>query len=312
MTHTQKKRPKKRRWLRWTGGIVLSLIVIMGGILLYHWKKLDNVVEKMHEPLARDSDPKRQKELNDLFKNKSSINILLLGIDARDDTNGRSDTMILMSVNPKTDSTLMVSIPRDTYVEIPERGFDKINHAYAFGKTDLAISTVENTFDVPIHFYVRVNMDGFEQGVDTIGGVTVVNDFEFSQGGKKFPKGSITLTGEEALEFTRMRKNDPNGDFGRNERQRNVVSAAMEQGAKFSNVTKISNLLDITGDNVKTNMDQKHLESLFKNYRNTFKSNKSVEIDGTGEMMDKIWYYKVSDNEIQRIHNLIIDHMEAK
>lgn len=284
----------------------------MGSIVFYYWNKYDNTTKEIHEPLDRDSSPKRQKELNDLFKNKDSINVLLLGIDAEEDTNGRSDTMIVMSVNPKTNSTLMVSIPRDTYVDIPGRGFDKINHAYAFGKTALSIETVENTFDVPIHFYVRVNMQGFVQGIDTIGGVTVQNELDFKQGNKHFPVGEVTLNGNDALSFIRMRKEDPDGDFGRNKRQRDVIDAAMQEGATLSNVTKVGELLDVTSGNVKTNMKKNHLESLFKDYRNTFKNNDSVEIDGTGTTLNNVWYYKISDAEISRIHDVIMDHMDAK
>src|SRR5690625_6759270 len=87
--------------------------------------------------------------------------------------------MILMSLNPNTNSTVMMSIPRDTYVNIPGRGKDKINHAYAFGDVELSIQTVEEAFDIPVHFYAKVNMDGFKEGIDAIGGVTIYNDIAF-------------------------------------------------------------------------------------------------------------------------------------
>src|SRR5699024_6950127 len=127
--------------------------LIGGGFIFYIWNELNSTVDSMHTPLERDQDPELQKEIDGTFSNNRSINALLLGIDQEDSDRGRSDTIILLSINPKTESMIMFSIPRDTYVEMPGRGMDKINHAYAFGGVDLAIETVENTFDIPIHTY---------------------------------------------------------------------------------------------------------------------------------------------------------------
>lgn len=306
----RKSGSRKKKVLLWIGGIILGIILIMGGVVAYYWNKAGDTLTAIHDPLERDQDPARQKELNDLFKNKDSINVLLLGVDARDNDKGRSDTMIIMTLNPKTKSTLMVSIPRDTYVNIPGRGMDKINHAYAFGDVPLSIETVEDNFDVPIHFYVRVNMEGFEEGIDTLGGVTVQNDLDFSVGNKHFAKGPISLNGKEALSYTRMRKQDPRGDFGRNDRQRKVIEAAMKEGANFSSITKVGNFLDIAGSSVKTNMNQDNLESLFKNYRQTVAQNESIEIEGNGKKIDGIWYYIVSDQEFKNLHDTITEHMK--
>lgn len=129
------QRKKKRKWLYWVGGIVLALILIIGGVIYYAYSQLDNALETMHTPLERA--PERQKEVQETFKAKDPLNILLLGVDERSGDRGRSDTIILMSLNPRTDSMIMMSIPRDTYVNIPGRGMDKINHAYAFGGVDL-------------------------------------------------------------------------------------------------------------------------------------------------------------------------------
>src|SRR5690625_4707443 len=223
------RRRKKRRWPFWIGGIFLFFILLIGGFGFYMWDKLGDTVETMHDPLERDSDPERQKELETIFQESRSLNVLLLGVDSRDGDGGRSDTMILLSLNPQTDSMLMFSIPRDTYVNIPGRGMDKINHAYAFGDVELSVQTVEETFDIPVHYYARVNMEGFKQGVDALGGITIQNDQEFSQGGHQFSKGAVHLNGAQALDYIRMRKNDPRGDLGRNDRQRKVVTAAIDR-----------------------------------------------------------------------------------
>ncbi|MFB4167811.1 LCP family protein [Virgibacillus sp. JSM 102003] len=303
---------KKRKWPYWVGGITLGLVLIIGIYLFYIYDKVGDTVEVMHEPLARDENPDRQKELDSLFSENDTINILLLGVDERKNDKGRSDTMILMSLNPQTNSMKMLSIPRDTYVNIPGRGMDKINHAYAFGGVGLSVQTVEENFDVPVHFYVKVNMEGFQQGIDALGGVTVTNDRAFSQGGVDFPTGEINLNGEEALKYIRMRKGDPRGDIGRNERQRNVIRAAIGEAASFSSITKITDILGILGGNVKTDLKMEQMQTLFSDYRQTRNNIDTMEISGNGQMIDGIWYYVVPDEEMNRVQTEIKEHMKAK
>lgn len=302
---------KKRKWVRWLAIIAIAILLIGGGVFLYVWDKVDDTITAMHDPLARDSDPDRQKELASIFKDNKSVNILLLGVDERPGDKGRSDTIILLSINPNTDSMIMLSIPRDTYVNIPGRGMDKINHAYAFGDVDLAVQTFEEAFNLPVHYYVRVNMEGFKEGVDALGGVTIQNDQEFSQGGNQFSKGTIHLNGTQALDYVRMRKNDPRGDLGRNDRQRKVITAAIDEFASFSSITKVGNILDIIGGNVKTDLDMKSMQTLFSDYRGARNNVKTLEINGTGKTLD-LWYYMVSDEEFNRIRTEITTHMEAE
>ncbi|WHX26727.1 LCP family protein [Virgibacillus halodenitrificans] len=308
----KRKGKKKRKWPFWLAGIIIVFLLIGGGFAYYVWDKLGDTVETMHTPLARDNDPDRQKQLDSILKNKKSLNILLLGVDEREGDKGRSDTMILLSLNPKTNSMMMFSIPRDTYVNIPGRGMDKINHAYAFGDVELSIQTVEDAFDLPVHYYAKVNMEGFQQGIDALGGITVNNNQEFSQGGENFTKGTLQLNGEEALKYIRMRKNDPRGDLGRNERQRNVITAAMNKAANFSSITKVGDILEILGGNVQTDMDMDTMQNLFSNYRDVRKTTKTLEIDGNGQKINSIWYYVVPDSEFERIQQEITNHMEAR
>ncbi|WP_412977146.1 LCP family protein [Ornithinibacillus sp. 179-J 7C1 HS] len=306
------KKKKKRKWLYWVGGILLFLLLVGGGYAWYVWDKIHDTVDTMHEPLERDKDPQRQKVINNIFSDKKSINILLLGVDEREGDKGRSDTMILMSLNPKTNSMKMLSIPRDTYVNIPSRGLDKINHAYAFGGVELAVQTVEEAFDLPVHFYGKVNMEGFKLGVDSLGGVTISNDMEFTQDGIVFEKGNLHLNGKEALAYIRMRKGDPRGDMGRNERQRAVITAAMDEAASFSSITKVGEILDILGNNVNTDLQMKNMQNLFTNYLGTRANIDTMEISGSGQIIGGIWYYIVPEAEFSRISTEIKNHMEAR
>lgn len=308
---TRRNRKKKsKKGLYWVAGILLGLLLIFGGTFFYLYNKVGNTVASMHDLLDRDDHKERQIEIEERLKETESINLLLLGVDQRPGDKGRSDTMILMSLNPITDSMLMLSIPRDTYVDIPGRGMDKINHAYAFGDVELAVQTVENTFDLPVHLYARVNMEGFKEGIDALGGITVNNDLAFSQGGNQFSEGKIHLNGKESLDYIRMRKKDPRGDLGRNDRQRKVVVAAIEEAASFSSITKVGSILEIVGGNVKTDLDMDRIKSLFKDYRGTRHNINTIEVNGTGKTLDK-WYYMVSQEEFDRIHNEFIEHMNA-
>ncbi|MFD2211740.1 LCP family protein [Virgibacillus halophilus] len=312
MATRKESKKKKRGFFKWFAIIIVAVILLGGGYLFYLWSKFSDTVDSIHSPLSRDEDPGRQKELESVFKNKKSINILLLGVDEREGDRGRSDTMILMSLNPKTDSMIMLSIPRDTYVDIPNRGKDKINHAYAYGGTELSVKTVEGAFDLPVHFYAKVNMEGFKQGIDAIGGVTINNKQAFTQDGKQFPTGEITLNGSDALKYIRMRKQDARGDLGRNERQRNVISAAMNKVASVGSITKFDDMLEILGNNAETDLNMKRIKSLFSGYRDTRKHIKTIEISGQGQIINKVWYYVVNDNEFNRITTEIKKHMEAK
>ncbi|MBU5467815.1 LCP family protein [Virgibacillus sp. MSJ-26] len=308
----QRHKHKKRKGFKWVLSTVIVLVIIGGASLFFMWNKISGTFDAMHSPLDRDQSLNRQKALASLFNNNQSINILLLGVDERSGDKGRSDTMILMSLNPKTNSAMMLSIPRDTYVNIPEHGMDKINHAYAYGGVPLSVQTVEDVFDLHMHFYTRINMEGFKDGIDTLGGITVHNRQAFSQDGHQFNEGNLHLNGAEALEYIRMRKQDPRGDIGRNERQRDVIKAAMDEAASFSNVIKVGELLTILGGNVQTNISPQNVRQLFSSYRGTRQNIKTLELNGSGKRIGGIWYYIVSDEEFNRITTEFNKHMNAK
>src|SRR3954462_10782757 len=145
-----KNNKKKKKWLRVTG-IVLFVLLIGIGVYAYSvYNSLQTAVETMHHPVNRVSE-KRTEEVE--LHNKQPFSVLLLGVDQRKGDKGRSDTMIVLTVNPKLNSVKMLSIPRDTRTEIIGKGKeDKINHAYAFGGVEMSMNTVENFLDIPIDY----------------------------------------------------------------------------------------------------------------------------------------------------------------
>ena len=165
------------------------------------------------------------------------------------------DSIIIMTVNPQKKSMDMLSIPRDTRVEIVGKGIDdKINHAYAFGGVEMSMNTVEKFLDIPIDYYVQMNMDGFKDIVDSVGGVTVNNDLDFNHDGHHFAKGELSLKGAEALSYARMRYDDSRGDFGRQMRQRQVIQGVINKGANISALWKYDDMLKALSNNVETNL----------------------------------------------------------
>lgn len=239
--------------------------------------------------------------------------MLMLGVDERDGDKGRSDTMIVLTVNPQKKSVKMLSIPRDTRTEIVGHGTqDKINHAFAFGGAKMSMDTVENFLDIPIDYYMKINMEGFKDIVDAVGGVTVQNDLDFTSDGIHFAKGSHTLNGKEALAYSRMRHDDPNGDFGRQSRQRSIIEAVIREGASVSSLTKYNDVFDALGNNIQTNLTFDDMMDIQKNYRDASKSITQSSINGKGTKIDGIYYYIVSDEEKEKVQSELKEQLSIK
>ncbi|MCM3115339.1 LytR family transcriptional regulator [Neobacillus sp. MER 74] len=300
---------KKRTWLRVTG-IVLLLLIIGVGVYAYSvYNSLTTAVETMHHPVERTSE-KRTEEVS--LQNKQPFSVLLLGVDQRKGDRGRSDTMIVLSINPKLNSVKMLSIPRDTRTEIVGKGTeDKINHAYAFGGEEMAMNTVEHFLDIPIDYFVRVNMEGFKDIVDAVGGITVNNDLDFSYGGYHFPKGEVTLNGKKALAYTRMRKEDPRGDFGRQIRQRQIIQGVIKEGASLSSLANYSDIFSALGKNVKTNLTFDQMIAIQKNYKSVVGNIDQMTIEGKGTRMNGIYYYVVPADEKERLQTEMKTQLET-
>ncbi|MFB5195072.1 LytR family transcriptional regulator [Neobacillus sp. KR4-4] len=303
------EKKKKRTWLRVTG-IVLLLLIIGVGVYAYSvYNSLTNAVETMHHPVDRTSE-KRTEEVS--LQNKQPFSVLLLGVDQRKGDRGRSDTMIVLSINPKLNSVKMLSIPRDTRTEIVGKGTeDKINHAYAFGGEEMAMNTVEHFLDIPIDYFVRVNMEGFKDIVDAVGGITVNNDLDFSYGGYHFPKGEVTLNGKKALAYTRMRKEDPRGDFGRQIRQRQIIQGVIKEGASLSSLANYSDIFSALGKNVKTNLTFDQMVAIQKNYKSVVSNIDQMTIEGKGTRMNGIYYYVVPADEKERLQTEMKTQLET-
>ncbi|PEY78913.1 LytR family transcriptional regulator [Bacillus cereus] len=301
----------KKKILFWILGII-GILIIGGGVYAYTvYSSVSKTLDEVHQPLKRDKGSNSNEGVK--ISKSEPVSILLLGVDERGNEKGRSDSLILITLNPKNNSMQTVSIPRDTYTEIVGKGkSDKINHAYAFGGVDMSVATVEKFLNVPINYYIEVNMAGFKDIVDAVGGVDVNNDLEFTQDKHHFAKGNIHLTGDEALSFTRMRYEDPRGDFGRQLRQRQVMQAVIKKGASFSSLSSYGDVLTAIQKNVKTNLTQDQMFDMQKNYKDCLQNSEDIQIPGDGhKAADGIWYYYVPDAAKQDLTNKLRAHLEV-
>ncbi|MDQ3705168.1 MAG: LCP family protein [Chloroflexota bacterium] len=201
---------------------------------------------------------------------KEPVNILLIGLDEREGVEDiRTDTQIIVHIDPTAKTAALVSLPRDLWVEIPGHGEDRINAAYKIGEKErkgsgpaLAKATVRENLGIPIHYYATVNFQGFEQVIDTIQGITidvqrplVDNQFPFQEFGATrvyIPAGLQHMDGRTALQYARSRHAD--SDIGRNARQQQVLLAIKEQGLSLNLLAHITELAEELGDAVRTDL----------------------------------------------------------
>ncbi|MBO0477318.1 LCP family protein [Vagococcus sp. DIV0080] len=298
----KKKKSPLKKILIVLASLLLILLLTIGGFAAKTYFDVKNTANKISKPVKG-----REKSTN--VETGKPFSVLLLGLDTGDfgrDDVGRSDTMLVATVNPKDKKTTLISIPRDTRMEMVGQGtVEKAAHAYAYGQEKMAMDSVEKFLDIKLDHYVSINMQGFKDLVDAVGGVEVTNKFEFKQEGFTFPAGKVTLNGEEALAYTRMRYEDPNGDYGRQVRQQDVISAIGEKALTFSGVTKYKQILNAMESNMKTDLTPDEMFKIGKDYRSSFGKIDQETLHGNGEMIDGLSYQVVPDEELARVQLLL-------
>lgn len=247
-----KRKRKKHTKLILLIELVLILIAIAVGIIVLLYSKINKP--------DWDDGKVYTNELNDDNMSRY-INIALFGVDSRANDltkNTRSDSIIIASINKYTNKIKLLSLYRDTYVFIPEHGYTKLNHAYAYGGPKLAIETINRNFDMNITDYITVNFSALTDVIDALGGVTInVTSEELNEvnryakdvariNGREWTKiekaGEQTLTGVQATGYSRVRYLK-GGDYARAGRQRTVIDAIIKK-ARHSGPKKLYNAAD--------------------------------------------------------------------
>ncbi|VDK14793.1 Biofilm regulatory protein A precursor [Oenococcus sicerae] len=283
---------------------------------------------------------KKMRNVDSVLSNSKPVSILLMGTDTGELGRtwvGRTDSMMLITINPKTKKTLIMSIPRDSMIAIP--GYEdtfpqKINAAYEYpangkGHPETTINTIEKWLDVPIDFYGIINMNALETIVNKAGGVSVSSPLTFSysqdtahdygahlysftknstqykyyDNGSTLTKTSNTMDGAAALAFSRMRYNDPLGDYGRTLRQRLVFEAIAKKAGTL--VTQLINqkFLNSISKQAKTDLTFDDMITLASNYRNALKKTSSDHLQGNSYSYNGISFEVIPTKEKQRATN---------
>ena len=307
--HIHKKilKNKRKKWTIFFIVLAATLITVSGAYIRARLAKVENAIHQEVETVNL-----REKEITD----NDSFSVLLLGIDngayGRGTEVGRSDTMLVVTVNEKLGKTTIVSIPRDSYTEIVGYGTnDKINHAYAFGQEKMSINSVQNMLNIPIDYYVTVDMGGLMGLVDAVGGLDITPVLTFTYEGESFTEGvDRHVDGEAALRYARMRYDDPEGDMGRQKRQQYVIQKLVEKLLNITSVTRYEEILKTLENSVRTNFTLDKLLSIKNNYPKALKNFESDKISGSGTMIGGVYYFVVPEEERLRISNVLRESLD--
>lgn len=286
------------KWVLIVLGVFVAFDLIIFGKLFFDAKKAANATYKE----VKTEQMRNKPTLN----GKKAFSVLILGTDTGEygrTYQGRSDTMMVAAVSPAQQKTTLLSIPRDTRVSLEGYGDNnKINAAYAYGGTKGAVNTIQKYLDVPVDYYVEMNMKGLEQLSKAVGPVKVENDLDFTNLGTHFDKGTVTIDDKNILAYTRMRYEDPRGDYGRQLRQRLVLEALVKKIATINSVTRYQEILDAISANMKTNLTFDDMQAIATKYRSSMDI-KQVQLKGQSQMIDGVSYEVVSDSARNKATN---------
>jgi LCP family protein required for cell wall assembly len=232
-------------------------------------------------------------------------NILVLGLDNA--FGQRSDTIMVLHINPKSKEAALISIPRDTLAVLPNRGLDKINHAYTYGGIDLARKTAENLLKIEIPYYIVANFSGITDLIDELGGITV--DVESRMyyvdlaGGLyiNLKPGIQKLTGKEALGYLRYRLDG--GDLKRISRQQKFLRALTGEMLRRDNLLRSPKLFLTLLSYINTNLDPKKSLGLSLGMRVAYELGQihMTTLPGTDIVVDGIYYWKPDEAGIKKL-----------
>ncbi|MDT2673743.1 LCP family glycopolymer transferase [Enterococcus dongliensis] len=306
--------------------IVVGILVLFVGAASIYLLKVNNDVDQAISKMTRKVNYKKKRTASVDLASGEPFSILLMGTDTGDKGRtyqGRSDSMMLVTINPKKKQTLLTSLGRDIYTQIVgyhgdentyvakgDTYYDKLNAAYSLGGTKMAIETVQTMMDVPIDHYVEINMKGLKTLVDAVGGIEVDNKIDFTLDGVHVKKGKQTLDGKHALEYVRMRHEDPKGDVGRQARQREILSKIIHKMLSVNSVTKYKRYLHAVEDYVRTDLSWNEMVTIVKNYTPAAETIKQTQVEGQGEMIDTIYFQILGLNSLLDEQNRLKKQLE--
>ncbi|MGL5354622.1 MAG: LCP family protein [Clostridium sp.] len=294
-------------------GTLITVVTIIVAILAGGWFYTNSLLNKVEKVEIKQEELSINEELVTQYGDIK--NIALFGIDSVDGMTGRSDSIMILTLDSVHNKIKLTSVMRDSYVNIPGRGLDKINHAYAFGGPELAIKTLNENFNLNIKDFMSVNFSSMPTIIDMLGGVNInITSEEAPMVPGISVAGNYNLTGEQALAYARIRYAE-GGDYKRTERQRTVIEAIF---TKVSN-TSISKYPELIGKFlpfVQTNMSSSGMIGLSTDFASLISGKLQQERfprDGysQGKTIDGI-YYLTFDNEatVEQMHKWIFEDIK--
>ena len=308
----KKEKKRKHRKLKIFGKIVLTLIIILAVLLGTAYWYITNKLGKMNKVDIDEADLGISTETSsNLSKYR---NIAIFGVDSRSDDYGvgnRSDCIIIASINNSTGEIKLISVYRDTYVNIKGHGLDKITHAYSYGEAPLAIKTLNTNLDLNIKEFVTVNFDAVKEIIDDIGGISMnITAEEVPHISGITKAGTYNLTGEQALAYARIRY-ATGGDYKRTERMRDVLTAVVNKVKTF-NISQLNTLVDQVLPRVYTNITANDIFGLLPSAPN-FKITESLgwPYDTKGKTMDRWYGIPITlESNVTRLHQEVFEQKD--
>lgn len=296
---------KKTYWILGAAAVVVVICAIAFKVYADISGFGSDIYEDVNSAQLRDADAQ--------LKNGEPITILLTGLDSgalyyEDVEETRTDVMMVFTINPKTNESTVVSIPRDALgVQSDTDEFDKLNHAYMnYNGIEGTINSLQRYLDMPIDYYVNVNMQGFMDVIDALGGVDITPTLTFTQNDVSFTEGETrTLSGIEAMQYVRMRKSDPEGDIGREKRQQQLIEAVVDKVISLGTITNYNDILDAVGDDIKTNITVDNMFALQSNYLAAMDNLNKLVFDDYVDLNLDFGYYMLIP-ELERLENVSI------
>lgn len=312
--YKKKKGSKTKRFLK----IALFTFFIAALAVAGYAFKLHNqamtVLDRSYEPIAK-------QEPKEIYVEPATdkVSILLIGVDESEarqerEQHGRSDALVLATLNPKTKSIKLVSIPRDSYVYIPHVNYkDKITHAHAYGGTKASIDTVEELFDIPVNYYVKMNFNAFIDVVDALGGVEVevpyerIEKDENDKNAIHLMPGFQRLDGRHTLALARTRKLD--SDIERGKRQQMILQAMIKEATSITSISKYGDVINALGDNMKTDMTSKQMLSFIQYIKSGLPEVDTITLTGYDDMSTGIYYYRLDEQKLEEVKQILKSHL---
>lgn len=314
---------RRRKFWKYFGLIIAILLVAVALFAGYMYKNLRNASDNMYTPVAKNIKSNKNRTLDNLLAEKRPINILLLGTDTGAmgrHWKGRTDTIMMLSINPTTKTTKVMSIPRDMEANLPDYSKVspiKINSAYNLGGVGETIKTIDKYYSVPIDGYILINMGGLKKAIDQVGGVTVTSPLTFSNMGYSFVNGkTYHMMGKEALAFAQLRHGDPRQDYGRQDRDRRIVVGLLKKSIS-PKILLNKDFMDSISSQMQTDLTMEQMYHIGMDYRQATNNQQTDHAQGQSRMIQNQKYGQmevefVNKTERQRVSNKVRQALDIK